>query len=172
LLETLKTSERQAQLVFGGMALLILALSFIVTSTSFNRILGAIGALERMGEGDLSESKLSRGWLSSNYDEVGRLQKAINEYRLHRVDAEVQRKERAKRRDERDEIMFEKMAILSEQLEGEARTLLTQEIKDMRTALSSGSDEEKERASIEVMSKAFSKMSDEVSTLIDARTSE
>lgn len=172
LLETLKTSERQAQLVFGGMALLILALSFIVTSTSFNRILGAIGALERMGEGDLSESKLSRGWLSSNYDEVGRLQKAINEYRLHRVDAEVQRKERAKRRDERDEIMFEKMAILSEQLEGEARTLLTQEIKAMRTALSSGSDEEKERASIEVMSKAFSKMSDEVSTLIDARTSE
>jgi serine phosphatase RsbU (regulator of sigma subunit) len=154
------------------MALLILALSFIVTSTSFNRILEAIGALERMGEGDLSENKLSRGWLSSNYDEVGRLQKAINEYRLHRVDAEVQRKERAKRRDERDEIMFEKMAILSEQLEGEARTLLTQEIKDMRTALSSGTDEEKERASIEVMSKAFSKMSDEVSTLIDARTSE
>jgi hypothetical protein len=161
LLGTLKTSERQAQIVFGGMALLILALSFIVTSASFNRILEAIGALERMGEGDLSENKLSRGWFSSNYDEVGRLQKAINEYRLHRVEAEVQRKERAKRRDERDEIMFEKMAILSDQLEGEARTLLTQEIKDMRTALSSGSDEEKERASIEVMSKAFSKMSDE-----------
>ena len=172
LLGVLKASEREAQLIFFGMALLILVLSFIVTSSSFNRILEAIGALERMGAGDLSENKLSQGWLSSSYDEVGRLHKAINEYRLHRVEAEVQRKERAKRRDERDEIMFEKMATLSDQLEGEARSLLTQEIKDMRAALSSGTDEEKERASIEVMSKAFSKMSDEVSTLIDARTSE
>ena len=91
---------------------------------------------------------------------------------MHRVDAEVQRKERAKRRDERDEIMFEKMSALSEQLEGEARTILMHEIDDMRTALSSGTDEEKERASIEIMSKAFSKMSDEVATLIDARTHE
>ena len=172
LLATLKSSERESQIIFGAMALLILGLTFAVTSTSFNRILGAISALERMGEGDLSEHKLQRGWFSSKNDEVGRLQKAINEYRLHRVDAEVQRKERAKRRDERDEIMFEKMSALSEQLEGEARTILMHEIDDMRTALSSGTDEEKERASIEIMSKAFSKMSDEVGTLIDARTHE
>ena len=125
-----------------------------------------------MGEGDLSEHKLQRGWFSSKNDEVGRLQRAINEFRLLRVDAEEQRKERAKRRDERDEIMFEKMSALSEQLEGDARTMLMSEIDDMRTALSSGTDEEKERASIEVMSKAFSKMSDEVATLIDARTHE
>lgn len=172
LIGTLKASEQEAQIVFGGTALLILALSFIVTSSSFNRILEAIDALERMGRGDLSENKLSKGWLSSNHDEVGRLHKAINEYRLHLVDAEVQRKERAKRRDERDEIMFDKMATLSDQLEGDAQSLLAKEITQMRAALSSGSDEEKERASIEVMSKAFSKMSDEVSTLIDARTSE
>ena len=56
-------------------------------------------------------------------------------------------------------------------MEGEARTILMREIDDMRTALSSGTDEEKERASIEVMSKAC-KMSDEVATLIDARTHE
>jgi serine phosphatase RsbU (regulator of sigma subunit) len=172
LLAALKKSEQESQLIFGGMALLIIALIFAVTSSSFNRILGAITALERMGEGDLTEHKLRRGWFSSKNDEVGRLQKAINEFRLVRVEAEVQRKERAKRRDERDEIMFEKMSALSEQLDGEARTLLTREIDDMRTALSSGTDEEKERASIEVMSKAFSKMSDEVATLIDARTHE
>ena len=172
LLATLKKSEQESQLIFGGMALLIIALIFAVTSSSFNRILGAITALERMGEGDLTEHKLRRGWFSSKNDEVGRLQKAINEFRLVRVEAEVQRKERAKRRDERDEIMFEKMSALSEQLDGEARTMLTREIDDMRTALSSGTDEEKERASIEVMSKAFSKMSDEVATLIDARTHE
>ena len=172
LLAALKKSEQESQLIFGGMALLIIALIFAVTSSSFNRILGAITALERMGEGDLTEHKLRRGWFSSKNDEVGRLQKAINEFRLVRVEAEEQRKERAKRRDERDEIMFEKMSALSEQLDGEARTMLTREIDDMRTALSSGTDEEKERASIEVMSKAFSKMSDEVATLIDARTHE
>ena len=145
---------------------------FVVTSISFNRILEAIAALERMGEGDLTEQILQRGWFSSKNDEVGRLQRAINEYRLHRVEAELQRKERAKKRGERDEIMFEKMSVLSEQLEGEARILLLHEIEDMKTALASGTDEERERASIEVMSKAFSKMSDEVTTLIDARTHE
>lgn len=172
LLAVLKDSERQSQLLFAGMAALILLLTFFVTSSSFNRILEAISALEKMGEGDLSEQNLKRGWLSSRYDEVGRLQKAINEYRLHRVDAEVQRRDRAKRRDERDGIMFEKMSSLSEQLEGSARSMLLSEIDDMRTTLSTGTDEEKENASIEIMSKAFSKMSDEVTTLIDARTHE
>ena len=172
LLAVLKDSEQQSLLVFAGMAALILLLTFFVTSSSFNRILEAISALEKMGAGDLSEQNLNRGWLSSRYDEVGRLQKAINEYRLHRVDSEVQRKDRAKRRDERDEIMFEKMSSLSEQLEGSARSMLLSEIDEMRTALSTGTDEEKENASIEIMSKAFSKMSDEVATLIDARTHE
>ncbi len=172
LLTTLKRSERESQIIFGAMALSILLMIFVVTSISFNRILEAIAALERMGEGDLTEQILQRGWFSSENDEVGRLQRAINEYRLHRVEAELQRKERAKKRGERDEIMFEKMSVLSEQLEGEARILLLHEIEDMKTALSSGTDEERERASIEVMSKAFSKMSDEVTTLIDARTHE
>lgn len=172
LLAALKDSEQQSQLAFAGMAALILLLTFFVTSSSFNRILEAISALEKMGEGDLREQNLKRGWLSSRYDEVGRLQKAINEYRLHRVESEVQRKDRAKRRDERDGIMFEKMSSLSEQLEGSARSMLLSEIDEMRTALSTGTDEEKENASIEIMSKAFSKMSDEVGTLIDARTHE
>ena len=172
LLAVLKDSEQQSLLVFAGMAALILLLTFFVTSSSFNRILEAISALEKMGEGDLSEQNLKRGWLSSRYDEVGRLQKAINEYRLHRVESEVQRRDRAKRRDERDGIMFEKMSSLSEQLEGSARSMLLSEIDEMRTALSTGTDEEKENASIEIMSKAFSKMSDEVATLIDARTHE
>ena len=52
------------------------------------------------------------------------------------------------------------------------RDMLVQEIMDMRDKLSSGNDEDKEQASIEMMSRAFSKMSEEVSTLIDARTQE
>ena len=170
LLSKLSSSSQQSQTVFAVVSLIILALAFVITSGSFNRILEAIAALERMGDGDLSETSLSKGFWSSQKDEVGRLQKAINEYRLHLVEAEVQRKDRSKRRDERDEIMFEKMSALSEQLEGDARKLLLNEINEMREALSSGTDTQKDEASIEIMSKAFSKMSDEVGTLIDART--
>lgn len=170
LLSKLSSSSQQSRTVFAVVSLIILALAFVITSGSFNRILEAIAALERMGDGDLSETKLSKGFWSSQKDEVSRLQKAINEYRLHLVEAEAQRKDRSKRRDERDEIMFEKMSALSEQLEGDARKLLLNEINEMREALSSGTDTQKEEASIEIMSKAFSKMSDEVGTLIDART--
>lgn len=170
LLSKLSSSSQQSRTVFAVVSLIILALAFVITSGSFNRILEAIAALERMGDGDLSETKLSKGFWSSQKDEVSRLQKAINEYRLHLVEAEAQRKDRSKRRDERDEIMFEKMSALSEQLEGDARKLLLNEINEMREALSSGTDAQKEEASIEIMSKAFSKMSDEVGTLIDART--
>ena len=173
LLGALKKSETIAYVIFVAVALVILALVFLVTTSSFNRILNAIHLLERMGEGDLSAKAEDHSrLLSSKNDEVSRLQSAIEDYRSHRLEAEEHRKERAKRRDERDTIMFEKMALLAAQLEGQARDMLTQEISVMRESVSSGSDEEKERASIEVMSQAFSRMSDEVSTLIDARTHE
>lgn len=173
LLGALNKSETIAYVIFVAVALVILALVFLVTTSSFNRILKAIHLLERMGEGDLTaEAEGHSRLLSSKNDEVSRLQSAIEDYRSHRLEAEEHRKERAKRRDERDTIMFEKMALLAAQLEGQARDMLTQEISVMRESVSSGSDEEKERASIEVMSQAFSRMSDEVSTLIDARTHE
>ena len=173
LLGALNKSETIAYVIFVAVALVILALVFLVTTSSFNRILKAIHLLERMGEGDLTaEAEDHSRLLSSKNDEVSRLQSAIEDYRSHRLEAEEHRKERAKRRDERDTIMFEKMALLAAQLEGQARDMLTQEISVMRESVSSGSDEEKERASIEVMSQAFSRMSDEVSTLIDARTHE
>ena len=173
LLSALKKSETIAYVIFVGVALVILALVFLVTTSSFNRILKAIHLLERMGEGDLSaEADDHSRLLSSKNDEVSRLQSAIEDYRTHRLEAEEHRRERAKRRDERDTIMFEKMSLLAAQLEGQAKDMLTQEISIMRDRVSSGSEEEKERASIEVMSQAFSRMSDEVSTLIDARTHE
>lgn len=172
LLEALTISQQNSRVTFGVASVLILLLVFLITSSSFNRILEAISALERMSEGDLTEHKPKKGWLSSKKDEVGRLQSTISKYRLSLVDGDKQRKDRARRRDERDTIMFEKMSALSEQLDGSARSMLLQEIDDMRIALSTGTDEQKEKASIEIMSKAFSKMSDEVSTLIDARTHE
>lgn len=173
LLATLKEAETTASIIFAGVSLVILGLVFVMTTSSFNRILDAIHLLEKMGKGDLSaEMPTHSGLLSSKNDEVSRLQNTIDDYRHHRQEAEVQRRERAKRRDERDQIMFEKMSSLAEQLEGQPKDMLKSEISAMRETVSSGSDEEKERASIEVMSKAFSRMSDEVATLIDARTHE
>jgi len=173
LLATLKEAETTAFVIFAIVSLVILGLVFVMTTSSFNRIVDAIHLLEKMGEGDLSvEIPKKTGLFSSKNDEVSRLQNTIDDYRRHRQEAEVQRHDRAKRRDERDQIMFEKMSSLAEQLEGQARDMLKEEIAGMRNTVSSGTDEEKERASIEVMSKAFSRMSDEVSTLIDARTHE
>ena len=80
----------------------------------------------------------------------------LRSYRQHRIEAEEDRINRAKRRDERDEIMFEKMTLLSDQLEDNPDMLLT-EISEMKDALSTGDDETKETASIELMSRAFSK---------------
>ena len=143
---------------------------FLVTSASFNRITGAIQVLEKMADGDLSaNTEKDRSFFSSEKDEVGRLQKSIESYRQHRIEAEEDRINRAKRRDERDEIMFEKMTLLSDQLEGQSKDMLLTEISEMKDALSTGDDETKETASIELMSRAFSKMSDEVNALIAAR---
>ena len=129
--------------------------------------------LEKMADGDLSaNTQEARSFFSSEKDEVGRLQKSIESYRQHRIEAEEDRINRAKRRDERDEIMFEKMTLLSDQLEGQSKDMLLTEISEMKDALSTGDDETKETASIELMSRAFSKMSDEVNALIAARTHE
>ena len=126
-----------------------------------------------MGEGDLSATISSKsGLFSSRRDEVGRLIRAIENYRAHRLESEEQRIERGKRRNERDEIMFQKMALLADKLEGSARAMLLEQINDMQGELNAGDEESREKASIEMMSRAFSSMSDEVVALISARTNE
>jgi serine phosphatase RsbU (regulator of sigma subunit) len=68
--------------------------------------------------------------------------------------------------------MFAKMEILSTQLDGGPKEMMINDIDHMRNELASGDEETKERASIELMGVAFSRMSDEVSTLINTRTEE
>ena len=126
-----------------------------------------------MAEGDLSAEMPERNrLLTSDSDEVGRLSEAIDQYRDKLLEAEEQSADRARRRIERDNIMFEKMEILAGQLEGGAKELMIQDIEHMREQVDTGDDTTKERASIELMSVAFSRMSDEVSSLINARTEE
>ena len=173
LITSLRETQRYAEIGWIAIGLAVLAIVFLLTSTAFNRVLEAIAVLEKMGEGDLSATITSKsGLFSSRRDEVGRLVRAIENYRSHRLESEEQRIERGKRRNERDEIMFQKMALLADKLEGSARAMLLEQINDMQGELNAGDEESREKASIEMMSRAFSSMSDEVVALISARTNE
>jgi serine phosphatase RsbU (regulator of sigma subunit) len=140
---------------------------------AFGQIKVAIDVLRGMAQGDLSLEMPERSRiLASDKDEVGRLSGAIDQYREKLLEAEEQRVDRSRRRIERDNLMFEKMEILASELEGGAKDLMLDDIEHMRSEVESGDDEAKERASIELMGVAFSRMSDEVSSLINARTEE
>ena len=82
------------------------------------------------------------------------------------------REEQSKRRNERDEVIIEKMSKLADQLEGDARTLIINDLEKMNKLADSADKNSSEEASVELMLIAFSRMSDEVNALIDARTSE
>ena len=64
------------------------------------------------------------------------------------------------------------MTALADQLDGSARTLILNDIKKMNELADSSDRNSSEEASVELMLVAFSRMSDEVNGLIDARTSE
>ena len=112
-----------------------------------------------------------RGFLASDNDEVGHLSHALQSYRGHLLEMENIRTEQAKRRQERDNVIIEKMSHLADQLEGEARTLNHNDIEKMRN-LALEETERGEEASVELMLLEITRMSDEVNAIIDARTGE
>ena len=63
-------------------------------------------------------------------------------------------------------------SFLADQLEGDAQKLILEDIKKMTELAKEGDGAGNEEASVELMSLAFSRMSDEVNALISARTSE
>ena len=64
------------------------------------------------------------------------------------------------------------MLALADQLDGSARTLILNDIKKMKDLADNSDRNSSEEASVELMLVAFSRMSDEVNGLIDARTGE
>ena len=71
----------------------------------------------------------------------------------------------------RDKLIIGKMKLLSSQLEGDAKALLQKDVDEMEK-LSDRGDAQADENSSKLISVAFERMSDEVSALIDARTSE
>ena len=153
--------------------ILIISLIAFITTRTFGGITKAIEVLEGLTKGDHSQEMPARkGMLASKNDEVGQLSTALHSYKSHLVEMESIREEQANRRHERDEVIIEKMTALADQLDGNARTLILNDIKKMNELAESSDRNSSEEASVELMLVAFSRMSDEVNGLIDARTSE
>ena len=155
------------------MILFIVGLTAYITYRTFGGITRAIAVLEGLTQGDHTQKMPERhGLLASKNDEVGHLSTALHSYRGHLLEMEEIRKEQAKRRKERDRVIIEKMSFLADQLEGEAQKLILEDIEKMTELAKEGDDAGNEEASVELMSLAFTRMSDEVNALISARTSE
>ena len=151
----------------------IISLIAFITTRTFGGITRAIEVLEGLTKGDhTQEMPLRKGMLASETDEVGQLSAALKAYKAHLVEMESIREEQGKRRHERDEVIIEKMSALADQLDGSARTLILNDIKKMKDLADSSDRNASEEASVELMLVAFSRMSDEVGGLIDARTGE
>ncbi len=151
----------------------IISLIAYITTRTFGGITKAIEVLEGLTKGDHSqEMPLRKGMLASETDEVGQLSTALKSYKSHLVEMESIREDQAKRRHERDEVIIEKMSALADQLDGSARTLILNDIKKMKDLADNADRKSSEEASVELMLVAFSRMSDEVNGLIDARTGE
>ena len=153
--------------------ILIISLIAFVTTRTFGSITKAIEVLEGLTKGDSSQEMPTRsGYFVSETDEVGQLSTALKSYKSHLIEMESIREEQSKRRHERDEVIIEKMSKLADQLEGDARTLIINDLEKMNKLADSADKNSSEEASVELMLIAFSRMSDEVNALIDARTSE
>ena len=151
----------------------IISLIAFITTRTFGGITKAIEVLEGLTKGDhTQEMPVRKGILASESDEVGQLSAALGTYKSHLIEMESIREEQAKRRHERDEVIIEKMTALADQLDGSARTLILNDIKKMNELADNADRNSSEEASVELMLVAFSRMSDEVNGLIDARTSE
>jgi signal transduction histidine kinase/CheY-like chemotaxis protein len=151
----------------------IISLIAFITTRTFGGITKAIEVLEGLTKGDhTQEMPVRKGILASESDEVGQLSTALKSYKSHLVEMESIRGDQAKRRHERDEVIIEKMSALADQLDGSARTLILNDIKKMKDLADNSDRNSSEEASVELMLVAFSRMSDEVNGLIDARTGE
>ncbi len=165
--------EGATYVVAISFVILIISLIAFITTRTFGGITKAIEVLEGLTKGDhTQEMPVRKGILASETDEVGQLSTALGSYKSHLIEMNLIREEQAKRRHERDEVIIEKMTALADQLDGSARTLILNDIKKMNELADSSDRNSSEEASVELMLVAFSRMSDEVNGLIDARTSE
>ena len=141
-----------------------------ITAKAFAGITSAIGVLKSLTNDELdAQMPVRKGLLASETDEVGQLAESLENYRATLVE---NGEDRYQRRRQRDQIIIEKMSNLAEQLDGEAKDPWFGDIARMKELSEQESEGDREDSSIEMMSLAFTRMSDEVNQLIKAKTAD
>mgnify|MGYP001175703093 FL=1 len=158
-----------AAAVFAG----LVALVSLLTGYAFGGISRAVGVLQSLTKGDLAvDIPKNEGFLRSKDDEVAQLGTAFTAYKDHLMELEDIKADQLEKRKARDTVIVDKMGALATQLEGDARKMILDDIERMEKGIHDPESESSEEASTEMMTFAFSRMSDEVSSLIEARTKE
>lgn len=162
--------------------LLIVLVLFYTQRTIFNRLGNAIYVLNELSRGNLDANiQQEKGLFANSEDEIGKLVSALAQYRQNLKELNQVRAARRASRAERDKLIVDKMRALAGQLDGNARALLMADIDKMqelrehvKTANSDAKNNDfaDEENSNEVIAVAFERMSDQVTALIEARTSE
>ena len=161
-------------LVYSIVIVLILLITLgviFITAKAFAGITSAISVLQSLTNNELdAQMPVRKGVLASDADEVGQLAESLESYRATLLENHANAEDRYQRRRQRDQIILEKMSNLAEQLDGDAKQLMTGDIARMKELSEQESETDREDSSIEMMSLAFTRMSDEVNQLIKAKT--
>ena len=165
-------------------AVLIIVLVLLgVQRSVFSGLSYAIQVLQQLTAGEhLAAIKRPRGILTSAKDEVGQLISALGQYKEKLDELSSLRGQQRQNRIDRDRLIISKMRALSAQLEGEAKELLLGDIARMEEmgvaierSVAQGDLAQRRQAeeeSNQLIAVAFERMSDQVTALIEARTSE
>jgi signal transduction histidine kinase/DNA-binding response OmpR family regulator len=153
---------------------LITLLIFLIQRSLLSGLGSAIFVLKELTDGNTNvEIKTRNGFLQSENDEVGKLVGALKSYKGRLDEINQIRSTQKAERNKRDNLIIEKMDVLAQQLEGDAKALLLEDIARLQEASNSSLEEKNDDSDgAELMRMAFEKMSDQVSVLIDARTKE
>ena len=180
------TKQDEAQdVIYMLWAALIVAIAAVlawVTTLAFRGILKSIDTLNNLTEQQQSNQNFEEIQMPSNtglvaavtsdQSEVPQLISALTSYKEALLSNRQASRENRERRRQRDEIIAEKMRVLADQMEGEAKEGMLRDVEELQTIDENASEEEREAQSVELMSTAFSKMSDEVNNLIDMKTAD
>jgi len=160
----------------------ILLILFFVQRRIFDRLGGAIYILNELTQGNLdADITHKKSILVSEDDEIGKLVSALSKYKSSLQELDEERIARRLSRLERDKLIIGKMRSLASKLEGDARALLMDDIDKMqglterisgKNQLNSNDGRQTEENSNKAIAVAFERMSDQVTSLIEARTSE
>ena len=170
-----KTSYTQNMIAISLATVIVIILIISLIQRSLLAGLGnAIFVLKELTEGNTDvEIKARTGFLQSENDEVGRLVSALNSYKARLDEINQIRSTQRVERNKRDQLIIEKMDVLAQQLEGDAKALLLKDIAKLQEAAQRKDDgDTNDSDGAALMRMAFEKMSDQVSVLIDARTKE